>query len=167
MNAMTIVWGWENGLATMETRLWLPLPIASVFSFFADAENLERLTPPRLRFHILTPRPIAMRVGSRIDYRLRLHGLPFRWQSEITAWDPPRRFVDEQRRGPYKTWIHEHAFTERDGGTEVCDRVRYAVPGGWLIDRLAVRRDVKAIFAYRAITLQKLSEGSFVQATNQ
>ena len=90
-----------------------------------------------------------------IDYRLRLRGLPIRWRSEITTWQPPHRFVDEQRRGPYRMWIHEHTFTERDGGTLVGDHVRYAVPGGWLADRLLVRRDLETIFAYRQ---EKLTE---------
>ena len=81
-------------------ELWLPRPLGEVFSFFADAGNLELLTPPQLNFHILTPRPLEMRVGLLIDYRLRVRGIPLRWQSEITAWEPPHRFVDEERRGP-------------------------------------------------------------------
>lgn len=153
-----IAWGRADGLVTMETRLWLPQPLARVFEFFADAANLERITPPWLRFRILTPQPIAMHAGTRIDYRLRLHGIPVRWQSAITVWDPPRRFVDEQRRGPYRVWIHEHDFVERDGGTEVRDMVRYAVPGGRLIDRLGVRRDVRRIFEYRARSLLEWAE---------
>jgi ligand-binding SRPBCC domain-containing protein len=108
-------------------------PVSEVFSFCADAGNLDVITPPWLRFQILTPRPMAMRVGAQIDYRLRLRGLPLRWQSEITVWQPPHRFVDEQRRGPYRAWRHEHTFTAQDGGTLVGDRVRYAVLGGrWL-----------------------------------
>jgi ligand-binding SRPBCC domain-containing protein len=134
--------------------LWLPRRREDVFQFFADAGNLEELTPPFLNFHILTPRPIAMRIGARIEYRLKLHGLPLRWESEITAWNPPARFVDEQRRGPYRSWIHTHEFIERDGGTEVRDEVRYAVFGGRLADRLFVRRDVRKIFEYRALKLR-------------
>jgi ligand-binding SRPBCC domain-containing protein len=140
---------------TLSAKQWLPRPVHAVFAFFADAGNLDALTPPWLRFEILTPRPIEMRVGARIDYRLRLHGLPLRWQSEITAWQPPRRFVDEQRCGPYREWYHEHTFSEQDGGTLVGDRVRYALLGGALIERLFVRRDVAKIFAYRQ---QKLAE---------
>ena len=78
-----------------------------------------------------------------------MHGVPIRWQSEITAWDPPRRFVDEQRRGPYKLWVHEHRFQAKDGGTQVADDVRYAVLGGWLMERLFVRRDIERIFQFR------------------
>jgi ligand-binding SRPBCC domain-containing protein len=140
----------------LATEAWLPRPLAEVFAFFADAGNLDVLTPPWLRFEILTPRPIQMRVGALIDYRLRLRGLPLRWQSEITAWQPPHRFVDEQRRGPYRAWIHEHTFIERDGGTLVGDRIRYAVPGGALVNTLFVRRDVEKIFKYRQARLAEI-----------
>lgn len=97
-----------------------------------------------------------MRRGALIDYRLRIHGLPLRWRSEITAWDPPRRFVDEQRRGPYRLWRHTHTFTEGVGGTIVHDRVRYAVLGGILIHKLLVERDVRTIFAYREKALREI-----------
>lgn len=130
---------------------WLPRPREEVFDFFRRAENLEELTPPLVRFRILSA-PTDMRVGATIDYRLRIHGLPMRWQSEITVWEPPHRFVDEQRRGPYRLWHHEHTFEERDGGTLVRDHVRYAVPGGPLaplLHALLVGRDVRRIFAFR------------------
>src|SRR5688500_5927578 len=86
----------------------VPRSIDEVFAFFADAMNLERITPPSVRFRVVTPLPITMRKGALIDYKLRVRGLPIRWQSEITAWEPQRRFIDEQRRGPYKFWRHEH-----------------------------------------------------------
>lgn len=136
--------------------MWLPRRCDQVFTFFADAFNLETITPPWLKFEVLTPRPIQMRAGLHIDYRLRLHGLPLRWQSEITVWDPPRRFVDEQRRGPYRAWIHEHRFEERDGGTLARDLVRYDVFGGWLVNQLLVRRDVERIFRFRQAKLQEV-----------
>ena len=136
-------------LRTFDSEIWLPKPLAEVFAFFSDARNLQTLTPAWLDFSVLTPAPILMRPGTIIDYRLRLHGFPIRWQSEITAWEPPRRFVDEQRRGPYKCWIHEHRFEAREGRTLVTDSVRYAAPGGWLADWLFVRRDVERIFQFR------------------
>lgn len=141
-------------------ELWLPRPRSEVFPFFADALNLEAITPPWLQFHVLTPAPIAMRPGVRIDYRLSLHGLPFQWQSEITAWEPPFRFTDEQRRGPYRFWIHDHEFLEQDGGTLCVDRVRYGVWGGALINRLFVRRDVERIFDHRATILHRTFGGT-------
>jgi ligand-binding SRPBCC domain-containing protein len=151
-----IKFGKEAGAFTLTTEQLLPRPVPEVFAFFADAGNLDALTPSWLRFEILTPRPIEMKVGTRIDYRLRLRRLPIRWQSEITDWNPPRRFVDEQRRGPYRIWHHEHIFTERDGGTLVRDQVRYAVFGGELVERLFVRRDLEKIFAYRQRRLGEL-----------
>ncbi len=136
-------------------ELWLPRPIEEVFPFFADAANLEILTPPWVHFQIVTARPIEMRAGARIDYRLRVHGLPLRWQSEITVWEPQSRFVDEQRRGPYRLWRHEHTFQSSDGGTLCRDHVRYAVAFDFPVHRLLVRPDVERIFAYRQ---QKLLE---------
>ncbi len=149
MTTPAICFGRQVGLFTLTATQWLARPVAEVFPFFADAGNLDALAPAWLRFEILTPGPIEMRVGARIDYRLRLRGLPLRWQSEITAWQPPNRFVDEQRRGPYRAWIHEHTFEERGGGTLVRDRIQYAVFGGELVERLFVRRDLEKIFAYR------------------
>lgn len=131
-------------------------PIDEVFEFFSDAGNLEALTPPWVSFAILTPRPVAMAEGTIIDYRIRLHGIPLPWRSEITAWEPPHRFVDIERRGPYRTWIHEHRFAERDGGTDVIDDVRFSVWGGALIERLFVRRDLRRIFDYRHQRLHEL-----------
>ncbi|MDA1315531.1 MAG: SRPBCC family protein [Acidobacteria bacterium] len=138
------------------SSLWLPRPLDEVFAFFADAHNLEILTPPWLRFEVLTPRPIDLSKGVKIDYRLRVHGLPIRWQSEITAWEPPRRFVDEQLRGPYRIWRHEHHFREERSGTVAEDHIVYAVPGGALINRLFVARDVEKIFAFRSEKLREL-----------
>lgn len=130
-------------------ELWLPLQREEIFSFFADAANLESITPPWVNFQTLTPTPIEMKPGTLIDYRIKIHGLPVKWRTRINAWEPPYRFVDEQLRGPYRKWVHEHTFVEKDGGTLCADRVEYAVPGGWLIDKLFVRRDVERIFAYR------------------
>ncbi|MBS0633651.1 MAG: SRPBCC family protein [Verrucomicrobia bacterium] len=141
---------------TFESELWLPCARELVYPFFADARNLEKITPPWLRFRIITPTPIPMRVGARIDYRLRIHGFPVRWQTEITRWDPPFAFVDEQRRGPYRQWIHTHTFEEKDGGTLCRDKVVYSVPGGEFINWLVVQRDVQTIFTYRRTVLSQL-----------
>jgi len=127
----------------------VPCGIAEVFAFHADAANLQVLTPPWLDFHILSPSPIEMRPGALIEYRLRLRGFPIRWLTEMTAWEPPRRFVDEQRRGPYRLWVHEHRFHEVEGGTRIDDSVRYAVPFGSLVHSWAVGPDVRRIFTYR------------------
>jgi ligand-binding SRPBCC domain-containing protein len=138
-----------DGGFVLATSLVLPGRPADVFPFFADAANLERITPPWLRFRILTPLPVEMRPGARIEYRLRLRGVPVRWRTEITAWEPPFRFVDEQLRGPYRWWVHEHRFEEVPGGTLASDRVRYGLRGGRLVNRLLVQRDLERIFAYR------------------
>jgi ligand-binding SRPBCC domain-containing protein len=128
---------------------WLPRPRPEVFAFFADAANLEEITPAWVNFSILTPLPIDMRVGAIIDYKLRIRGFPVRWQTRITAWEPPLRFADEQMTGPYRQWIHEHRFEEKDGGTLVIDHVRYRAPGGRFVERWLVRPDVERIFAFR------------------
>ncbi len=138
----------------------LAAPLTTVFSFFSNARNLELLTPPWLRFKVLTEGEIPMSRGRQIDYRLRLRGLPLRWRSEITAWEPPHRFVDEQVIGPYRTWIHEHRFEveERPGRGPVVvasDEVHYEAPGGALVNRLLVAPDLKRIFRYRTARLRE------------
>lgn len=136
------------------TRLQLvPRPIEEVFAFFADANNLEAITPPWLSFHVLTPRPIQMGVGAQIVYRLRWRRVPLRWVTAIAEWQPPVRFVDVQCRGPYSLWRHRHTFEAHENSTWMEDEVRYAVPLGPLgrcMHRFLVRRDLEAIFDYRA-----------------
>lgn len=144
-----------RGVYRFERMLQLPVPAERLFAFFSDAFNLEQITPPFLRFRVLTPGPIAMAPGLRIDYALRLHGLPLRWQSEITAWDPPHRFADVQVRGPYRWWRHEHRFEPSARGSTVVDEVEYAVRGGALV-HLFVRRDLRRIFDYRQRRLLEL-----------
>lgn len=143
----------------LHEELWLPLPRPQVFEFFADAGNLDAITPPWLNFHIVTPRPIEMRPGALIDYKLRVRGVPISWRTEIAAWDPPFKFVDQQLKGPYKKWVHTHTFEEKEGGTLIRDHVEYAVPGGILspiVHRLFVKSDVEKIFKFRTQSIRKL-----------
>lgn len=140
----------------LQTQVWLPRPRHEVFPFFAEAGNLEVITPSWLRFEVLTPAPITMRVGALIDYRIRVHGFPVWWRTEIAEWQPPERFVDVQLRGPYRLWHHTHEFHERDEGTLCLDHVRYRPRGGAVIQWLFVRRDVERIFEYRQQRLQEL-----------
>lgn len=133
----------------LETELIIPETRARVFEFFSDARNLEKLTPDSLRFSIVTPEPIDMKVDAVIQYRLKIRGIPVRWKTLISEWNPPFSFVDEQIKGPYRYWIHRHTFEEVDGGTLVKDLVRYQVPGGALVNKFFVTKDVLKIFSYR------------------
>ena len=103
-----------------------------MFPFFAEARNLETLTPPWVKFKVLTPPPITMQPGTLIDYKIKAHGWPISWRTEIAEWNPPHRFVDLQLRGPYTLWRHTHTFEEREGGTLCRDHVRYRPRGGAL-----------------------------------
>ena len=130
-----------------------------VFAFFARASNLEAITPPWLRFEVLTPEPVSMRAGTLIEYRLRLHGLPLRWTSRIEDWEPGAAFVDRQVRGPYRLWHHRHEFAPHPDGTVVRDRVDYAFPLGALGDltgALLVHRDLERIFDFRRAAVARL-----------
>src|SRR5690606_28320569 len=112
----------------LRTETFVPRPRAEVFEFFGDANNLERITPPELRFEVRTPGPIAMGRGTIIEYRLGRFGIPFRWLTLISTWEEGEVFVDEQVTGPYATWIHRHSFRDVEGGTLVTDEVRYRLP---------------------------------------
>ena len=146
-------------IRTLIEEQWLPAPRERVFAFFADAGNLDAITPPWMNFAMLTPRPILMQAGTLIDYKLKVRWLPMRWRSEIVVWEPPSRFIDVQRRGPYRHWHHEHAFEERDGGTLIRDRIEYAVPG-WLLEPLVnrwfVAPDLRKIFEHRKSRIAEL-----------
>lgn len=144
---------------TYERTMWLPVAIERVFDFFGDAQNLQAITPAFLHFTILTPPPIEMREGTLLDYRIKLHGIPIRWRTRITCWQPPTKFVDEQLRGPYRQWIHTHTFEPKDGGTQITDHVLYSHWGTWVIERLLVRRDIEKIFAYREERIRELLAG--------
>ena len=136
----------------LERSQRLPRAPADVFPFFADASNLEAITPAWLRFRVLTRPPVTMAAGTRLEYCLRLHGLPLRWLTRIEVWEPPVRFVDVQVRGPYRLWHHTHTFEPDGDGTVMRDRVRYALPLGplgELAHALLVRRDLDRIFAVR------------------
>jgi ligand-binding SRPBCC domain-containing protein len=134
-------------------------PVDEVFAFFAEARNLERLTPPWLTFTVITPDPIPMRVGTLIDYKLRLHGIPFSWTTRIEEWAPGTGFVDRQIAGPYGLWHHRHTFRAEGTSTVIGDKVDYALPLGRLGDLalpLFVRRDVERIFDYRHQAAERL-----------
>lgn len=138
---------------TLQRELWVPNSLTAVFDFFSRAENLERITPPWMRFRILTPPPITMKQGATIAYALRVRGIPLRWLTEIERWNPPYEFIDTQIKGPYKIWRHTHRFSEAAGGTLIVDIVDYALPFGLigrLAHRLQVARDLSLIFDYRA-----------------
>ena len=136
---------------TLTTSMRLPRARDQVFAFFAEASNLQRITPSELGFEIVTPQPIHVSEGTCIEYRLHLFCIPFSWQSEIQRWDPPEVFVDVQRRGPYKHWVHTHRFREEQGVTIIEDEVQYALPYtplGELAYPL-VRLQLHRIFRYR------------------
>ena len=143
----------------IERSQFVPLPVERAFTFFADAYNLESLTPPWLRFRILTPRPIPMRQGTVIDYVLTMHGLPVRWRTEIVEWESGRRFADRQVRGPFGFWEHTHTFEQHDDGTLIHDTVLYRMPYGplgALAHHVLVGRDLERIFDYRRDAVARL-----------
>ncbi len=132
--------------------LTLDLPIKETFEFFADAGNLEKITPPELNFRITTPQSIDIKEGALIDYKLKLRGIPISWQTVISEWNPPYAFIDEALRSPYKQWIHRHTFTENEsGGTDMKDVVRYRLPLEPFGDLMHwyVRKELDYIFDFR------------------
>jgi ligand-binding SRPBCC domain-containing protein len=145
-----------RGTYVLRATMEIERPPEEIFPFFADAGNLELITPPALHFRIATPRPIRMATGTLIDYTIRIHGIPVSWRTEITDWNPPASFNDTQLRGPYHLWSHTHRFEQTaTGGTLCTDEVRYRPRGGALANTL-VARDLRAIFAYRAERLRAL-----------
>lgn len=141
-------------------------PLAEVFAFFADAYNLERITPPFLHFKVLTPPPIEMQSGTLIDYSIRLFGAPMRWRTVIEEFAPGVRFVDRQLQGPYKLWHHTHDFHETSAGTVMTDRVRYRIgygPLGAVARRMFVERTLDQIFDYRYRTIGEIFSNSHAE----
>jgi len=142
----------------------LEAPLERTFDFFAQAENLEAITPPWLRFRITSPTPIEMHQGALIRYRLALRRVPISWLTRIEEWEPPHRFVDAQLRGPYALWHHTHTFEAIDSGrTRMQDTVRYAQrfgPAGELAQRLFVERDLERIFDFRRDAIAQLLAAS-------
>lgn len=149
----------REGFRVVVFEQWVPAPVEKVFPFFSDEKNLETITPPFLSFNVTGISTPEIQEGTLIDYRLKLHGAPIRWRTRIESWQPQRRFVDSQIKGPYETWHHTHEFVPLAGGTLMRDRVLYRLPFGWL-GRLAagfkVARDVRAIFAYRRLKIGEL-----------
>lgn len=144
----------------LETTTIINKPLDEVFAFFSKAENLNELTPPDLQFEILTPSPIPMFSGTLIDYKIKLGGIPFKWKTRISVWNPPYQFVDEQLKGPYVRWHHTHTFKSLDDGrTEMTDRVEFLSPG-WLLEPLVnalfVQKRVEAIFNFREKKLHEI-----------
>lgn len=153
---------------TLRQEQWIPRPIEEVFAFFADARNLEEITPPWLGFRILAISSAAVSAGTEIRYRLRVHGMPIFWRTEIRKWQSPHRFVDVQASGPYKLWHHTHRFEAHEGKTRMLDIVRYRLPFGFvgrIIHALKVRGDVRQIFDYRRQRIQELfaEQGKFAK----
>ena len=146
-------------LYTLEREQLIDRPRAEVFAFFADAANLERITPGFLRFRIATPQPITIAEGTLIDYRLSLFGIPFGWRTRIERFEPSSCFVDTSLKGPYRVWNHTHTFSDAPGGTRMTDRVVYALPFGplgMLAHAVMVRRMLGAIFDFRARTIAEI-----------
>jgi ligand-binding SRPBCC domain-containing protein len=148
----------------LERQQRIERPLAEVFPFYADAGNLERITPPWLGFEVTTPQPIEMGVGALIEYRLKLHGIPVRWKTRIEAWEPPHRFIDAQLSGPYLLWHHTHWFrADGEGATVLGDRVRYAIPfglAGEVARSLFVERDLERIFDHRRDSVAAILGGA-------
>ena len=155
-------------LESLRREIVVDASLGETFAFFADAANLQRITPPWLHFSILTPMPVEMQAGLEIHYRISLYGLPMPWRSRIDVWEPGVRFVDRQLLGPYRWWRHEHRFEGIRGGTRVIDRVDYSPRMRWLTAAI-VRRNVERIFDYRSAILQQIfqNEGAPSRASKR
>lgn len=153
----------------LRRRQTIARSLRTVFEFFEQPENLEKITPGSVGFTILTPRPIKMQVGTVLDYTIRLLGLPVRWTTLISEYDAPHRFCDVALRGPYSFWHHTHTFEKTEQGTVMTDEVRYALPFGpigRLVHLLWVKRQLDYIFDYRAEVISQLLENRGAEAPN-
>ena len=158
----------EGEYTRLQCEQWVPRPLEEVFAFFADATNLERITPPFLRFHVRSMSTPTIQCGTEISYRLHLHGLPISWTSRIEDWEPPYRFTDVQIHGPFRLWHHDHEFISEQGGTCLRDTVHYRAPFARLqrILRLSwVERDLEQIFHYRQQVIERLFDDTLPQTS--
>lgn len=142
----------------LERSQRLPGSPEDVFGFFSDACNLEEITPPFLDFEVVTLQPIQMKVGTLIEYRLRVHGVRLSWLTRIDVWEPGVRFVDRQLKGPYRLWHHTHHFEPDGESTLMRDVVRYALPLGPLGEmarKVVVQGDLDRIFDFRQAEISR------------
>ena len=134
--------------------------ISTVFDFFSKPKNLSVITPPAMKFKILTPSPIDMKEGALIDYTVSIMFIPIRWRTLITKFSPPNLFIDQQIKGPYSMWHHTHIFEKiSEDETLIKDKVVYGVPFGIigrLVHYLYIKRDLKKIFTYRKNKIEKI-----------
>jgi ligand-binding SRPBCC domain-containing protein len=156
MNSTPVAITRDNNDYLLRTTQDIPGTLEDVFAFFKDPRNLERITPPLLKLTIVDPDRVRIHQNARINYKLRIRGLPIRWRTRITNWNPPYSFTDVQERGPYRLWEHTHIFAQIDQSTVRCtDTVRYRVPGGAIAHRLLVRGDLVRIFTHRQSAIAK------------
>ncbi len=131
----------------------LPIDLAAAWQFFANPQNLSRITPPWLNFRITSENLEKMYAGQIIEYKVSpFLNIPSKWVTEITHVNEPLFFVDEQRFGPYKFWYHQHHFMEYKGGIMMKDIVSYALPFGFIgriVNSLLVAKKIKSIFSFR------------------
>ncbi len=160
---------WSHGPAprggrTVRTEVLVPVGPWAAFRFVGDPRNLDGVTPPWFRLRILRGAEEELDVGSEIEYRLRIRGVPFLWRSRIEVWDPPHRFAYRQERGPYRAFVHDHVFEPDGSGTVVRDVVDYRVPGGAVADRLLVLPALEGIFRHRSLRLAEVLGGNRTDA---
>lgn len=150
-----------DGSYSLRMATFVRRPRAEVFAALSDASVLQQLTPPWVRYRIITPMPVEMRKGAIFDYAMRIRCLPVKWRTEITEWSPPELFADTQRRGPFREWRDRHLFSEIDEGTTLVENdISYRVPGGRFVHRLFVRRDLLQVYRYEQRMMHNLLERS-------